>query len=70
MLASARMSLPRISIVTPSYNRAALLEQTISSVLSQEVPALEYLVLDGGSTDGNAGIIGDHRNFKPRSRVR
>ncbi len=51
----------RISIVTPSYNQAAFLEETIRSVVDQHYSDLEYLVLDGGSTDGSREIIERHQ---------
>jgi len=53
----AATELPRISIVTPSYNQGAFLDATIRSVLSQEYPNLEYFVIDGNSTDNSVDVI-------------
>lgn len=51
---------PRISIVTPSFNQADFIEETIRSILLQGYPNLEYMIMDGGSTDGSKKIIGKY----------
>lgn len=53
-------TLPKITVITPVLNGAAHISETLESVLRQEYPALEYIVVDGGSTDGTLGIIRDY----------
>lgn len=56
------MKLPRISVVTPSYNQAAFVRQTVESVLSQQYLNVEYIVMDGLSTDGSVAILTEYAN--------
>jgi glycosyltransferase involved in cell wall biosynthesis len=51
------MNLPKISIITPSYNQGQYIEETILSVINQDYPNIEYIVMDGGSNDQTVEII-------------
>jgi len=54
------VNLPLVTIVTPSYNQGRFIRATIESVLSQDYPRIEYIIMDGGSTDETAGIASEY----------
>src|SRR4026207_1805679 len=57
-------ALPKISIVTPSFNSAVTIRETIESVLQQNYPNYEHLVMDGGSKDGTLDILKEYPHLK------
>jgi glycosyltransferase involved in cell wall biosynthesis len=58
-----KSGLPTISIITPTYNQGHFIEQTINSVLDQNYPNLQYLIIDGGSTDDTVNIIRKYEKY-------
>lgn len=62
------MDQPLVSIITPSYQQDKFIEETIESVLSQDYPNLEHIVIDGGSTDGTVEILKSYDHLGERFR--
>jgi glycosyltransferase involved in cell wall biosynthesis len=57
------MTLPKLTVITPSLNQVQFLQETLHSVLNQHYPHLEYIVIDGASTDGSVDVIRNHEHY-------
>ncbi len=57
------IKIPTISLITPSYNQSKFIEKTIKSIVGQKYPKLEYIVMDGGSTDGTLKILNKYNKY-------
>ena len=64
-MTEASLPTPLVSIVTPSYNQAQFLEETLRSVANQDYPRIEHIVMDGGSTDGSVDLLAAWSNQHP-----
>ncbi|MFD2369943.1 glycosyltransferase family 2 protein [Brevibacillus sp. GCM10020057] len=64
----SRSALPLVSVITPSYNQGKFIRETIDSILSQDYPNLEHIVVDGGSTDETVSILQEYASKDPRFR--
>lgn len=58
-----KKDLPKISVVTPSLNQGRFLEECITSVIKQDYPDFEYIIIDGGSTDNSLDIIAEYKQY-------
>ena len=61
------MNQPLISIITPSYNRAEMIREAVESILVQDYPSMEHIIIDGGSTDGTLSILKQYPPLKIRT---